>query len=76
MPDRAARGFVPSLVNTPMTETFKNFIAGEWVAPATGDHFENRNPADWNDVIGRFPRSGVEDLDRAIASAKRGFAQW
>src|SRR2546423_601809 len=76
MPDRAARGFVPSLGNTPMTETFKNFIAGEWVAPATGDHFENRNPADWNDVIGRFPRSGAEDLDRAIASAKRGFAQW
>src|SRR5438067_7375770 len=76
MPDRAARGFVPSLRNTPMTETFKNFIAGEWVAPATGDHFENRNPADWNDVIGRFPRSGADDLDRAIASAKRGFAQW
>src|SRR5256714_68699 len=76
MPDRAARGFVPSLGNTPMTETFKNFIAGEWVAPSTGDHFENRNPADWNDVIGRFPRSGADDLDRAIASAKRGFAQW
>src|SRR5207237_1307689 len=33
-------------------------------------------PADWNDVIGRFPRSGADDLDRAIASAKRGFAQW
>ena len=55
---------------------FKNFIAGDWVAPATGDYFENRNPADWNDVIGRFPRSGADDLKRAIASAKRGFVQW
>jgi aldehyde dehydrogenase (NAD+) len=55
---------------------FKNFIAGEWVAPSTGDYFENRNPADWNDVIGRFPRSGPDDLAKAIASAKRGFAQW
>jgi len=55
---------------------FKNFIGGEWVAPATGEYFENRNPADWNDVIGRFPRSGSDDLKRAIASAKRGFAQW
>ena len=34
-----------------MTETFKNFIAGDWVAPSTGDYFEDRNPADWNDVI-------------------------
>src|SRR5207247_8426891 len=28
---------------------FKNFIAGDWVAPSTGEYFENRNPADWND---------------------------
>src|SRR6266536_4454525 len=55
---------------------FKNFIAGDWVVPSTGEYFENRNPADWNDVIGRFPRSGADDLKRAVASAKRGFAQW
>ena len=30
-----------------MTETFKNFIAGAWVAPTTGAYFENRN---WNVV--------------------------
>jgi acyl-CoA reductase-like NAD-dependent aldehyde dehydrogenase len=59
-----------------MTQNFQNFIAGEWVAPSTGNYFENRNPADWNDVIGCFPRSGSEDAQRAIASAKRGFAQW
>jgi len=55
---------------------FKNFIAGDWVAPSTGEYFENRNPADWNDVIGLFPRSGPDDLKRAIASARRGFAVW
>src|ERR1041385_2270522 len=55
---------------------FKNFIAGDWVAPSTGEYFDNRNPADWNDLIGEFPRSGAADLQRAIASAKRGFAQW
>src|SRR6267142_926777 len=55
---------------------FKNFIAGDWVSPSTGESFENRNPADWNDVIGRFPRSGPDDLRKAIASAKRGFAHW
>ena len=45
-----------------MPENFKNFIAGEWVAPTTGAYFENRNPADWDDVIGCFPRSGAEDV--------------
>src|SRR5437773_4969025 len=59
-----------------MTETFKNFIAGEWVAPSSGEYFENRNPANWNDVIGLFPRSGPEDLQRAVAAAKKGFAKW
>jgi acyl-CoA reductase-like NAD-dependent aldehyde dehydrogenase len=59
-----------------MAERFKNFIGGEWVAPTTGEYFENRNPADWNDVIGDFPRSGPADLERAVASAKRGFAIW
>ncbi len=59
-----------------MTENFKNFIGGQWVAPATGAYFENRNPADRDDVIGCFPRSGPEDVARAVASAQRGFAQW
>src|SRR5216110_2477819 len=59
-----------------MTQNFQNFIAGEWVAPATGAYFENRNPADRDDVIGCFPRSGPEDVKRAVAAAQRGFAQW
>ena len=59
-----------------MADNFKNFIAGEWVAPTTGAYFENRNPADWNEVIGCFPRSGPDDVTRAVAAAQRGFARW
>src|SRR5229473_46357 len=59
-----------------MTEKFKNFIAGAWVAPAAGAYFENRNPADWTDVIGEFPRSGPADMLKAIESARRGFTKW
>ncbi len=59
-----------------MTKTFKNFIAGQWTEPASGEYFENRNPADHNDVIGRFPRSDASDVQRAVESAKRGFDLW
>ena len=59
-----------------MAEKFRNFIAGEWVEPATGEYFENRNPADTTDLIGLFPRSGKEDVERAVESAKAGFERW
>jgi acyl-CoA reductase-like NAD-dependent aldehyde dehydrogenase len=59
-----------------MTDCFKNFIGGAWVAPDSGAYFENRNPADHSDLIGMWPRSGRSDLQRAVESAERGFAQW
>src|SRR3954452_11568317 len=57
-------------------KAYRNLVAGKWVDAAAGATFENRNPADWNDVIGTFPRSGAEDVNRAVESAKRGFAVW
>lgn len=56
--------------------TFKNFIGGQWVAPSSARYFENRNPADTNDVIGSFPESDKADVDRAVESARRGFEVW
>ena len=55
---------------------FKNFIAGAWVEPSTGAYFDNVNPADTTDVIGRFPLSARADVDKAVASAQRGFERW
>jgi alpha-ketoglutaric semialdehyde dehydrogenase len=59
-----------------MATTFKNLIGGEWVAPTTGAYFDNLNPADGDDLIGRFPDSDQADVHAAVASAKRGFALW
>src|SRR5829696_894668 len=59
-----------------MTKTFQNFIAGAWCDPSSGELFENRNPADTRDLIGRFPLSNAADVDRAVASATRGFELW
>jgi aldehyde dehydrogenase (NAD+) len=59
-----------------MAKNFRNFIAGKWVAPSTGQYFENRNPADTSDLIGCFPDSGAEDLEAAVRSAREGFRTW
>jgi acyl-CoA reductase-like NAD-dependent aldehyde dehydrogenase len=55
--------------------TFKNFVGGEWVDAVSGDTFESRSPVDGS-TIGVFPRSGAEDVDRAVAAAKRMFEEW
>jgi aldehyde dehydrogenase (NAD+) len=57
-------------------KTFKNFVGGDWVPPIGGEYFENKNPADVTDTIGRFPLSGAADVERAVESAKRGFELW
>src|SRR6059058_3961257 len=60
---------------TTTSTTYKNFIGGEWVDAASGETFESTSPAN-GDTIGVFPRSGAEDVDRAVAVAKEAFAEW
>ena len=57
------------------TQTFKNFIGGEWVDAASGETFESRSPAT-GELIGVFPRSGPEDVDRAVAAARAAYEEW
>src|SRR5215211_2118661 len=57
-------------------KTFKNFIGGDWVPAISGEYFENRNPADVTDAVGRFPLSGAVDVEHAVESARRGFDVW
>src|SRR4249919_128884 len=60
---------------TTETRTHQNYIAGEWVDAVSGETFESRSPAD-GELIGIFPRSRAEDVDRAVAAAKEAFAEW
>jgi acyl-CoA reductase-like NAD-dependent aldehyde dehydrogenase len=59
-----------------MAETYRNWIAGRWAEAEGGATFENRNPADTGDVIGRFAASGPADVDRAVVAAREGFREW
>jgi alpha-ketoglutaric semialdehyde dehydrogenase len=58
------------------TKTYQNYIGGEWTKSASGEYFENTNPADTSDVIGRFPLSNEEDVNRAVAAAKEAATKW
>ena len=58
------------------TKTYLNFIGGEWVKSSSGEWFENVNPADSNDVVGRFPLSTADDVNRAVSAAKSAATRW
>jgi aldehyde dehydrogenase (NAD+) len=55
---------------------YHNFIGGEWVKSSSGDWFENLNPADTSDVVGRFPLSNEDDVNAAVAAAKSAATRW
>jgi acyl-CoA reductase-like NAD-dependent aldehyde dehydrogenase len=57
------------------TRFFKNFIGGEWAGAVSGETFESTSPAT-GELIGTFPRSGPEDVDRAVEAAREAYASW
>jgi len=59
-----------------MSEDHRNYIGGEWVEAASGETFESRNPADRDEVLGSFPRSGKDDVERAVRAAKEAYPRW
>lgn len=52
-----------------MTERrLRNFIGGDFVAPAGAKYLDDFNPAT-GELLARIPRSGPADVERAVASA-------
>ncbi len=54
---------------------FRNYVGGEWVDAASGETFDSLSPAT-GETLGTFPRSGAEDVDRAVQAAKAAFEEW
>lgn len=57
-------------------KTYGNLIGGRFVPSHSGKTFENRNPADRNDIVGVFQQSDTYDVADAVAAAKKAFASW
>jgi aldehyde dehydrogenase (NAD+) len=57
-----------------MPTTFPNYINGEWRTPQAT--FENRNPANTDEVVGLFAKGTPEEMREAVASADAALPGW
>jgi aldehyde dehydrogenase (NAD+) len=55
---------------------YENYIGGRWMRPQSGHTFENRNPANSDEILGVFPDSTADDALAAIAAAKQAYQSW
>ncbi|MBX9690442.1 MAG: aldehyde dehydrogenase [Candidatus Obscuribacterales bacterium] len=55
-------------------KSIDNFINGQFMAPLKGDYFENINPAT-GESFARVAAGGKEDVDAAVAAAKKAFLE-
>jgi malonate-semialdehyde dehydrogenase (acetylating)/methylmalonate-semialdehyde dehydrogenase len=56
-------------------EILRNFVGGRWVESRAREFLDVYNPAH-GEVIARTPLSTGEDLDAAVAAAKKAFPGW
>jgi aldehyde dehydrogenase (NAD+) len=56
-----------------MSQTFANYINGQWVE---GPTFENRNPANTDELVGLFVKGTATDMESACAAAEAAFPLW
>jgi aldehyde dehydrogenase (NAD+) len=61
---------------TATATVYRNYINGEWVDSRSGKTFENRNPANTDDLIGVFQQSTRDDVQAAIDAAARAYETW
>jgi acyl-CoA reductase-like NAD-dependent aldehyde dehydrogenase len=60
----------------PTIPSFDNYIDGRWVSSPSGETFEDRNPANTDDLIGLFRKSTRADVEAALQAAARAYETW
>jgi acyl-CoA reductase-like NAD-dependent aldehyde dehydrogenase len=59
-----------------MVEEYPDILAGQWVTGHSGELFEDRNPADRDDLIALFARGDAVDVDEAVQAARAAYPSW
>lgn len=53
-------------------DRYENFIGGEWVAPASGEYFEDISPVNGK-PFAEVARGNAQDIDKAVDAAWKAF---
>ncbi len=65
-----------TLVSRPtFREQYDHYIGGQWVAPASGEYFENPSPIDGK-TFTSAARGNAQDIDLAVEAAWHAFPAW
>jgi len=70
--------YAPSIESTaPVTirDRYGLFIGGEWVAPASGEHFATVNPAT-EEQLAEVAFADAADVDRAVRAARKAYDKY
>ena len=70
-----ARGRLRRTMSITVATYDRLYVGGEWVTPLADDTIDVVNPYT-EEVIGRIPAAGADDVDRAVAAARAAFAGW
>ena len=66
----------PKPMTTASPPLHQNHIDGAWTSASTGQTFDDINPADAREVVGRFQASSADDARVAVAAAAAAFDGW
>lgn len=55
---------------------YQNYINGRWVKSSDDQIFEQRNPANLDEVTGKWPKSTRKDAQHAVEAAHEAFPAW
>lgn len=64
------------MVDQKNARTYLNYVNGEWRSASTGEVEKSINPANIEEVVGYVQKSGIEDLNRAVAAARSAQKTW
>ena len=56
-------------------EKYDHFIGGKWVAPSSGEYFDNISPIDGK-TISQAARGNKADIEKALDAAHEAFPSW
>ncbi|MFN8336669.1 MAG: aldehyde dehydrogenase family protein [Cyclobacteriaceae bacterium] len=54
---------------------YNHYIGGQWVAPASGEYFDNTSPIDGK-AFTRAARGTKDDIEKALDAAHKAFPAW